>query len=57
MAAERTLKISLTDVNDNVPKFEKKVSSGQILEDEPKGTFVIKVQAVDGDENPEFKKV
>lgn len=57
MAATQVLKIKIVDVNDIAPRFEKRAITGQVLENEPPGTIVTKVQAVDGDVTPEFKKV
>ncbi|KAK7571160.1 hypothetical protein V9T40_014764 [Parthenolecanium corni] len=57
LAATHSFKIRLIDVNDNAPKFKKGATSGQVLENERPGTVVMKVQAIDEDETPEFKKI
>lgn len=47
----------MDDVNDLAPKFTKEVTSGSVLEDEPEGTPVMQVSAIDLDESPEFRQV
>lgn len=48
MAAEQQLIIRLQDVNDNMPVFTE-VVSGSVLENEPPGTPVMQVRAIDAD--------
>ncbi|XP_050421332.1 DE-cadherin isoform X2 [Adelges cooleyi] len=48
LAAEHQLNIQLEDVNDNMPVFTE-VVSGSVLENEPPGTPVMQVRAIDAD--------
>jgi len=48
LAAEHQLSIQLQDVNDNIPVFTE-VVSGSVLENEPPGTPVMQVRAIDAD--------
>lgn len=48
LAAEHQLNIQLEDVNDNIPVFTE-VVSGSVLENEPAGTPVMQVRAIDAD--------
>ncbi|XP_050545953.1 DE-cadherin isoform X3 [Daktulosphaira vitifoliae] len=48
LAAEHQLNIQLEDVNDNIPAFTE-VVSGSVLENEPPGTPVMQVRAIDAD--------
>lgn len=48
LAAEHQLNIQLQDVNDNIPVFTE-VVSGSVLENEPPGTPVMQVRAIDAD--------
>lgn len=57
LAATQLLKIKILDVNDIAPRFEKRAITGQVFENERPGTIVTKVQAVDSDVTPEFRKV
>ncbi|CAG0895058.1 unnamed protein product [Darwinula stevensoni] len=45
----RILTVHVEDVNDNHPKFTRKVFQADVLEDAPVGTFVLKVSASDVD--------
>ncbi|XP_025194494.1 DE-cadherin isoform X1 [Melanaphis sacchari] len=48
LAAEHQLNIQVEDVNDNIPVFTE-VVSGSVLENEPAGTAVMQVRAIDAD--------
>ncbi|KAK9497090.1 hypothetical protein O3M35_004467 [Rhynocoris fuscipes] len=48
LAAETIINIQLLDVNDNIPSFTE-VVSGVVLENEPPGTPVMQVRAIDAD--------
>ncbi|XP_063231568.1 DE-cadherin [Bacillus rossius redtenbacheri] len=50
LAAETTINVFVTDVNDNIPSFNfKEVPEGIVLENEPPGTPVMQIRAVDMD--------
>ncbi|XP_073342640.1 protocadherin gamma-A6 [Pagrus major] len=46
----KVLKIVVTDINDNPPTFTQKEYDANILENQPVGTFVMKVKAEDTDD-------
>ncbi|PSN30050.1 DE-cadherin [Blattella germanica] len=48
LAATTTINIQVLDVNDNIPAFTE-VVSGSVLENEPPGTPVMQVRAIDAD--------
>lgn len=48
MAAETIVHIEVEDVNDNIPVFTE-VGTGSVLENEPPGTPVMQVKAIDAD--------
>lgn len=48
MAAETIINIKVEDVNDNIPIFSE-IRSGTVLENEPVGTPVMQVRAIDAD--------
>lgn len=54
--SEHNIKIKVEDVNDNIPSFVE-VDTGTILENEPPGTLVMQVRAMDGDATPPFNSV
>lgn len=54
--SEHNIKIKVEDVNDNIPSFVE-VDTGTILENEPPGTQVMQVRAMDGDATPPFNTV
>lgn len=56
MAAETSINIQLKDVNDNIPAFTE-VVSGVVLENEPPGTPVMQVRAIDADATTEHNQV
>ncbi|XP_075221903.1 DE-cadherin-like [Lycorma delicatula] len=56
LAAETSLTIQLEDVNDNIPIFTE-VASGSVLENEPPGTPVMQVRAIDADSTSEHNQV
>lgn len=56
MAAEYQLNIQLEDVNDNIPVFTE-VVSGSVLENEPPGTPVMQVRAIDVDSTSSHNQV
>lgn len=56
MAAENQLNIQIEDVNDNIPVFTE-VVSGSVLENEPAGTPVMQVRAIDADSSAAFNRV
>lgn len=56
LAATRTISVNVTDVNDNVPAFAE-VITGSVLENEPPGTFVMQVRAIDADGTSENNQV
>lgn len=53
---EHIIKIKVEDVNDNIPSFVE-IDSGTILENEPPGTQVMQVRAIDGDATPPFSTI
>lgn len=53
---EHNIKIKVEDVNDNIPSFVE-VDTGTILENEPPGTQVMLVRAIDNDATPPFNVV
>jgi len=48
LAATTTINIQVEDVNDNIPAFTE-VVRGSVLENEPVGTPVMQVRAIDAD--------
>lgn len=48
LAATTTVNIQVEDVNDNIPAFTE-VVRGSVLENEPPGTPVMQVRAIDAD--------
>ena len=48
LAATTTVNIQVEDVNDNIPQFTE-VVRGSVLENEPVGTAVMQVRAIDAD--------
>lgn len=48
LAAETIIQIEVEDVNDNIPIFTE-IRSGTVLENEPAGTQVMQVRAIDAD--------
>uniref|UniRef100_A0A224XKW2 Putative cadherin egf lag seven-pass g-type receptor n=1 Tax=Panstrongylus lignarius TaxID=156445 RepID=A0A224XKW2_9HEMI len=56
LAAETSINIQLKDVNDNIPAFTE-VVSGSVLENEPPGTPVMQVRAIDADATPVHNRV
>ncbi|KAI5644881.1 cadherin domain-containing protein [Phthorimaea operculella] len=48
LAAETIIQIAVEDVNDNIPIFSE-IRSGTVLENEPPGTPVMQVRAIDND--------
>ncbi|XP_068083905.1 fat-like cadherin-related tumor suppressor homolog [Anabrus simplex] len=48
-AASRILSITVLDVNDNAPKFEKAVASFRVSENAANGTIIFRVNATDDD--------
>ena len=56
LAAETTIPIRVEDVNDNIPGFAE-VLSGSVLENEPVGTPVMQVRAIDADATPSHNQV
>ncbi|XP_032691269.1 DE-cadherin [Odontomachus brunneus] len=48
LAAETVIDIEVLDVNDNIPAF-RDITKGSVLENEPQGVSVIRVQATDAD--------
>jgi hypothetical protein len=48
LAATTTVNIQVEDVNDNIPAFTE-VVRGSVLENEPTGTPVMQVRAIDAD--------
>lgn len=48
LAATTTINIQVEDVNDNIPQFTE-VVRGSVLENEPVGTAVMQVRAIDAD--------
>ncbi|XP_025422894.1 DE-cadherin isoform X3 [Sipha flava] len=56
LAAEHQLTIELKDVNDNIPVFPEGVI-GSVLENEPSGTAVMQVRAIDADLTSAFNQV
>ncbi|KAL7052566.1 hypothetical protein ACKWTF_004912 [Chironomus riparius] len=54
--SEHNIKIKVEDVNDNIPSFVE-VDTGTILENEPPGTQVMIVRAIDNDATSPFNAV
>lgn len=54
--SEHIIKIKVEDVNDNIPSFVE-VDTGTILENEPPGTIVMPVRAIDNDATSPFNSV
>jgi hypothetical protein len=48
LAAETMIYIEVLDVNDNIPVF-REIKKGSVLENEPRGTPVMQVRAIDAD--------
>lgn len=48
LAAETTINIEILDVNDNIPVF-REMTKGSVLENEPLGSPVMQVRAIDAD--------
>lgn len=53
---EHIIKIKVEDVNDNIPSFVE-IDSGTILENEPPGTVVMQVRAIDVDATPPYNAI
>ncbi|KAL1114964.1 hypothetical protein AAG570_007787 [Ranatra chinensis] len=56
LAAQQSINIQLEDVNDNIPTFTE-VVSGRVLENEPPGTPVMQVRAIDADSTAAHNQV
>lgn len=56
LASETSINIQLEDVNDNIPAFTE-VVSGVVLENEPAGTPVMQVRAIDADSTTAHNQV
>ncbi|XP_069678927.1 DE-cadherin [Periplaneta americana] len=56
LAATTTINIQVLDVNDNIPAFTE-VLRGSVLENEPPGTPVMQVRAIDADGTEEHNQV
>lgn len=56
IVTEHIIKIKVEDVNDNIPSFVE-IDSGAILENEPPGTQVMQVRALDGDATSPFNTI
>uniref|UniRef100_A0A1B6C6Z7 Cadherin domain-containing protein n=1 Tax=Clastoptera arizonana TaxID=38151 RepID=A0A1B6C6Z7_9HEMI len=56
LAASTTIIIKVEDENDHIPQFTE-VVFGSVLENEPPGTPVMQVRAIDTDSSPEFNTV
>lgn len=50
------MNIQVEDVNDNIPVFTE-IVSGSVLENEPAGTAVMQVRAIDADSSMAFNRV
>ncbi|XP_065212799.1 DE-cadherin isoform X2 [Planococcus citri] len=57
LGAVHSLTIMVDDVNDNFPKFTKDLTVGGVSENQPPGTPVMQVNAVDDDKTPSFSKI
>ena len=55
--ATAVVSVTLTDYNDNAPRFDTAVFEATVLENQPNGTLVLQVQAddIDSDVNGEFR--
>lgn len=53
---DHIIKIKVEDVNDNIPSFVE-IDSGKILENEPPGTVVMQIRAIDSDTTPPFNTI
>ena len=55
--ASAVVSVTLTDYNDNAPRFEVAVSEATVQENQPNGTFIVQVQAddIDSGMNGEFR--
>ena len=56
LAAETNVYITVLDVNDNIPVF-REMKKGSVLENEPPGTPVMQVRAIDADGTIENNQV
>ena len=56
ITTEHLIKIKIEDVNDNIPSFVE-IDSGTILENEPPGTQVMQVRAIDSDASSPFNQI
>lgn len=56
LAAETTINIEIEDVNDNIPVF-RELTKGSVLENEPEGSPVMQVRAIDADGTTEHNQV
>ena len=56
-SATATLQLTVTDSNDNRPRFDRRVYHVSVPEDVPVGTSVDRVNATDGDVTPRFSHV
>ena len=56
LAAETSIHIHVLDVNDNIPLFREMIK-GSVLENEPPGTPIMQVRAIDFDGTSEHNKV
>ncbi|XP_038061405.1 cadherin-23-like [Patiria miniata] len=57
LSSNETIVITITDVNDNGPKFESQDYTAEISEDFPNGTTILQVVANDKDESMQFGTV
>ncbi|CAJ1058683.1 protocadherin beta-16 [Xyrichtys novacula] len=57
LSTVKVLTIVVNDINDNPPTFTQSVYNANILENQPVGTFVMKVKAEDNDEGSNAKTV
>lgn len=55
LASVKILTIVVNDINDNPPTFRQKEFDASILENQPVGTFVMNIQAVDRDDGSNAK--
>ncbi|XP_034036954.1 protocadherin gamma-C5-like isoform X5 [Thalassophryne amazonica] len=52
MSGTAQIAVTVLDVNDHFPVFDKNIYKGSLPENTPKNTFVIKISAADADEGP-----
>ncbi|MBN3295475.1 PCD23 protein, partial [Amia calva] len=52
LSSSQTLRVTVVDVNDEAPVFQQSVYRAAVPENQPPGTLVVRVAAIDGDSEP-----